>query len=389
MQSKRLTTIIVEPNPGGHRFQAVANVAQIVSRTDDVLLLTSRGAAATDEFNVYLGEFAMRIDDRLPNINPAARTQAAAISALSQELNVSTAVVMDADQVLKRWFAVAWQELRGLSDRKPRIVFMLTRYPARLRITDLVGWRLRFPKGLLAVAAIGTGTVHHVAGFAGRDDMARGWIVRRARDPEICTASAADRVKLRSELDLPQDRRLVGIFGVVEERKNAPMIMDALDAAGLDDVDLVLAGSVQPAVQSWINTLPPQRRARVIVRNGFLSNEILDKHVAAVDAVPIALTNNGPSGIMGKALAAGVPVVTAGSRVRARECRATDGGEVADLKPESIGAALQQVLQRDPGSLRRSSVPPATTEEFVYNLLGINKDGTVQGRSPRKRKHSS
>ena len=38
----------------------------------------------------------------------------------------------------------------------------LTRYPARLALTDLTGWRLRAPKAVLVLAAMLTGTLHRV-----------------------------------------------------------------------------------------------------------------------------------------------------------------------------------------------------------------------------------
>ncbi|MCW2753257.1 MAG: hypothetical protein JWQ32_668 [Marmoricola sp.] len=377
-------TVIVEPDPGGHRFQAVLNVAVEAARHgSEILLLTSYGAQATKAFDVYLADIDLKVDERFDQIYPPTAQIAAAVADLARTGDVDTVVVMDADQSLKKWWLVAGRAFRGLS-HKPRVVFMLTRYPAKLGLTDLVGWKLRIPKAGLALAARATGSLHHVAGFAGRDDMSRGWIVRRARDPEICSAHARDRVALRAALDLPQDRTIVGIYGVIEERKNAPLILDALKSADLD-ADLLLAGGVRPEVWAWVNGLSATDRARVIVRDGFLTNELLDQLVAAVDAVPIALTNNGPSGIMGKALAAGVPVVTAGSVVRARELVATDGGAVADLTPESIGAALRTVLERDPDAPRHNSVPPATIEEFTQNLLGIDAQGRVVGRNPRRR----
>ena len=106
----------------------------------------------------------------------------------------------------------------------------------------------------------------------------------------------------------------------------------------------------------------------------------MDKHVAAVDVVPLALTNNGPSGIMGKAIAAEVPVVTAGSEVRARELVAADAGELADLDADSLGAAIQRVFDRDPDRPRRSKVPSATPEEFAEKLLGVDDRGRVVRR---------
>lgn len=120
-----------------------------------------------------------------------------------------------------------------------------------------------------------------------------------------------------------------------------------------------------------MDSVTPTRHRRILVRNGFLSNEVLDKPVASVDVVPLLMTLNGPSGIMGKALAAGVAVVTAGSGVRARELRAYDGGEIAELDAESIGAAIERVLSRDPNAPRRNTVPPATEEEFAEIILGV------------------
>lgn len=363
-------TVLVEPDPGGHRFQAVANVAEVAARTGEVVLLTSSGATADEAFDVFLADTPLTAIERFDEIYPPTREMAAAVAEQCRTRAVATVVVMDADQSLKRWFYVARREFHGLP-RRPRVVFMLTRYPAKLRLVDRVGWKLRISKSVLALAAMATGTLHRVAGFAGRDDMTPGWLVKRARDPEICTAHSRDRLALRTELGLPEDRTIFGVFGVLTERKNAPLVLDALDAAGID-ADLLLAGKVAPEVWSWLDGLPEEKRSRVIVRDGFLSEDLLDKLVAAVDAAPIALTNNGPSGIMGKALAAGVPVVSAGSEVRARELRATDGGEAAELTPESIGAALGRVLARDPSSARRNTVPPATAEAFASTILGID-----------------
>jgi glycosyltransferase involved in cell wall biosynthesis len=380
------TTVLVEPDPGGHRFQAVANVAQVAARHGDVVLLTSTGARHTRAFVEYLGGTDIRAKEVFDAIYPPTREMAARVADECRAGEVSTVVVMDADQSLKRWWYAAPLALRGVS--RPRVVFMLTRYPAKLRLGDLTGWRLRIPKAVLAVLAMATGSLHRAAGFAGRDDMSTGWIVKRVRDPDVCTAHSRDRAALRAELGLPADRTIAGIFGVISARKHAPLIWEAMATHGVQG-DLLLAGKLDPDVAAWVDSLPQAPRGRVLVRDAFLSNDELDKLVAAVDVVPIALTNNGPSGIMGKALAAGVPVVTAGSEVRARELVATDAGELAELDADSIGAAITRVLDRDPGAPRRNLVPPATVEEFAENLLGIDGDGRVTPRRGRPRRSAS
>jgi glycosyltransferase involved in cell wall biosynthesis len=365
-------TLIVEPDHGGHRFQAVANVAALAARTTDVVLVTSHGASVTDEFRTYLADAKLTVEERFHGIHPPTRELARAVADHARSTDVDQALVMDADQSLKRWWYVAAREFRGLP-RRPRVVFMLTRYPARLGLSDRTGWALRVSKATLALAAMGTRTLHRVAGFAGREDLARGWLVRRARDPAICTAHARDRAALRADLGLPSDRRLVGVFGVIYERKNVPLTVAALRAAG-DDADLLLAGLVKPEVAAWLDAQPAGVRDRIVVRDGFLPNDELDRLVAASDAVVVALTNNGPSGIMGKALAAGVPVVSAGSQVRARELAATGGGVDVPLTVDGIADGLRELLRPGRPAVTGGTVPPATAEGFAAVLLGLDPD---------------
>jgi hypothetical protein len=390
MDDTQTTTLLVEPDPGGHHFQAVGTVAALASRTGPVVLLTSEGASQAPSFGVYLADAVAQgvlvveevFDAKVP---PTAR-MAQAVAQRGRRATgapVATVVLMDADQALKKWWLVAPRHLRRMTP-PPRVVFMLTRYPARLALTDLTGWRLRGPKAILTAVAMATGSLHRAAGFSGREDTAKGWLVKRVRDPHYASAHSRDRAHWRTVLDLPADRHLVGIFGEIGERKNAPLIFDAMRASGLDAV-LVLAGSLDDATRSWVAGLAPDDRSRLVMRDAFLSNDDLDRMVAAVDVVPLALTNNGPSGIMGKAAAAGVPVVTTGSTVREREVRTTGTGLACDFTAESIGAAMREVVA---GSFELPSEPvgsEVTPQEFAMSLLGVEADG----RLPRRRRRGS
>lgn len=281
---------------------------------------------------------------------------------------VSRVVHMDADQALKRWWFVAPRRLRGLPQR-PRVHFMLTRYPARLSPGDLTGWRLRVPKALLVLAARATRTLDRAVGYCGRDDTARGVVVRRVQDPAFSTAHARDREQIRAQHGLPAEDRLVGIFGVLSERRNAPMVLEGLERSGVD-ATLLLAGRLDEDVRAWVGSLSPQRRSRLLVRDAYLDNDELDELVAAVDVVPLALTNNGPSGIMGKAEASGVPVVTAGSTVRAREVEVLGAGLACALTADDLGEAMRRVLDGEVVVRTGTTDPWEAVRRYTDLVLG-------------------
>src|SRR5690606_12941121 len=59
-------TVIIEPDPGGHRFQAVANVARVAARSGPVVLLTSDVAVADPAFKVLLGDLEVALEVEQP-----------------------------------------------------------------------------------------------------------------------------------------------------------------------------------------------------------------------------------------------------------------------------------------------------------------------------------
>lgn len=359
-------TFIVEPNPGGHRFQYVGHVAAAAAKTGRVVVLTSTGARERAEFDNYLAHLPVELEEPFDGPLPPTGELARVIARRCSGEDDATVVVMDVDQMIKRWWLDAPRAFRG--QRRPRVIVLFTRIPARLSLTDKLGWAYRISKTALTLLAFATRSVHRALYIAGRDDLATGWLLKRVRDPAICTAHADDRAAIRERLGLPADRNLVGILGGVNARKNVPLVLQAVTAAG-PDVDLLLAGAVSDDVAQFLAALTPQQRQRVIVRDEFLSNEELDQHVAATDVVAIA-QNNGPSGIMGKAVAAGVPVLTAGSKVRARECAALHAGLHTEFTADALAAGIRHLITAPAPGTRNQQLLP-TGEEFAEVILGI------------------
>lgn len=376
-------TVIVDPDPAGHHLQAVANVARVAAETGRVVLLTLQGVEEWPSYGAYLGDldFPLEVREVFPDRVMGSQAMIDAVADLRTELartggTVSTVVLMDADQALKDWFWRGRRNRRRLFGPRVagRVVLMLTRYPARARLTDPWLYKLKLPKALLTALALLTGAAQRVVGFAGRDDLSAGALVKRLRDPDVCEAHSRDRVALRERHGLPVDRQIVGVFGVISERRNVPLIWESMQAAGVD-ADLLLAGAQDDDVRAWVEATAAANPGKVHIFDAFLPNQLIDELVAASDVAPIALTNNGPSGIMGKAIAAGVPVVTAGSVVRAAEVKAAGCGLAAELTPASLGGAIKQVLASE--GTRESRIPPATPEEFARNLLGVDAQGRV------------
>jgi glycosyltransferase involved in cell wall biosynthesis len=359
--------VLVEPNPGGHRFQYVRH---LVRAQPDAVVLTSAGATSTPEFASYLGDEPVEALERYSTIEPPTRELVSVVADLARERAVDTVVVMDADQALKRWWLEAPRAFRTLPNR-PRVIFLLTRYPARLTLGDRLGWLHRISKASLSELAQARRSLARTVSLAGRDDPAPGRLVHRAQDPALCDASSADRAALREKLDLPASAIIVGILGTVSDRKNVPMVAEAVRAVG-DGTRLLLAGQLDPFVSTWLADQPPALREVLIVRDEYLSNEQLDAYVAASDIVSIAQDNNGPSGIMGKALAAGVPVLTAGSLVRERELTAAGpwAGRATALTVDATADGLRALIRDRDAFTPADRTLLASPEAFAARVLG-------------------
>jgi glycosyltransferase involved in cell wall biosynthesis len=367
-------TLVVEPDHNGHRFQAVANTARFAARSDEIVLLTSKGASATERFQAFLGDVDLKVEERLDAIYPTTRDLVRAVADLCRTYDVRRVVVMEADQFIKRWWYVAPPTLRRLT-RRPQVIFFVNRYPTRIRFADRHDWLHLVSKAWLTLLGYLTGALDRVGCFAGREDLSQGLLLKRVRGPAICQAHSRDRAEIRARLGLPADRRLAAIVGVIDARKCLPMVFDAVRASG-PDLDLLLGGRFEPEQAAWYEALDEQARQRIVVRNEFLSDQVLDELVAASDVVAVAQLNKGPSGIMGKALAAEVPVVTAGSAVRASEVRGTKGGLAAELSVDGLADAFRILGRRGVWTVDAGATPPATAEVFAAAILGEQLDGT-------------
>lgn len=147
------------------------------------------------------------------------------------------------------------------------------------------------------------------ASMLGKSDVA---------DPVVLHRDLAVLSRLRADLDLTPGLFWIAIVGGLDRRKNLETVTDALTLglSGCDPIGVVLLGRVAPDYAAAVDGLVERLRlAGVEVRchDEFVTAERLDATIELVDAVVVAYSNRGPSGIAARAAALGTLVLAAGS----------------------------------------------------------------------------
>jgi glycosyltransferase involved in cell wall biosynthesis len=175
----------------------------------------------------------------------------------------------------------------------------------------------------------------------------------------------------RVEHLLPE-RLWFGVFGNITSRKNLDLIARALaDSRWSDQYGLLVAGQLSQEEYSRCEAalaLMQQSGVQLILKTGLLSATELDTAIGAVQAVVVAHSTDGPSGIVGKAFALNTFVVAAGAPVLEAElARFPDAGLFVSLDRQSLLEGVDHV--RDSLSNTRPAKRFADRNEFSRALL--------------------
>lgn len=168
----------------------------------------------------------------------------------------------------------------------------------------------------------------------------------------------------------PMRQATVGVVGRIDERKNLPLLVDALLAGPETDLVLVIAGEFTLAVeQAWPAMQETLERAGIdVIRvQGRLPEGDLDYIISTLDVVVLLHSNEGPSGVLGKALVAGRRCLVGGARSLRRDAERVDHPGVlwAPLQIDRVSSSLRRVLASPPPP----PVPTVRAENFVSRLL--------------------
>jgi glycosyltransferase involved in cell wall biosynthesis len=329
-----MRTLIVEDNPDGHRLMYVSVLVESATALGhEVHLALPQGVEDDALFDVHLRD----LHCNPPPIRHALVGEAsvAVVCQLSREIGSDLCVVPDGDVLATE---VAWRGWKGSGalsalvmrdPLRPEVPADIPRQGVKLAMLVLASLR-RVRLSVLSETPR-SGRWMRWSNYA--PDPIRLWT-----DPSTATA-------LRDELNLGPGR-WIGVLGRVTERKNLPLVAEAIMESGLTDLGLVIAGQIDPDLVPELEVVAGRLRTAgfgVRVVDRLFSNPEFDALVGLVDCVVAAHSNRGPSGISLRAVAAGTRAVVAHRKGR-------DDSSVwpmhVDLDVGSVAAALSTALAR-------------------------------------------
>jgi hypothetical protein len=353
-------TLIVEFDGGGHRLYHVRLVADLALRRGHrVCVLIGDTDTMRRHIDTHLGPLLGRLE-----LIDAPDTTWSTVEQTARRLDADVTVVAEADRFLtslvrrRGWKGAGLLSLMvmrtNISNSAGRLRWLVASV-VKQACMRLVA---RMPSVQLRVLRSGL--------WAGRSPWAP------ARDPVGFVAAAEDINAIRNRWSLDPEHHWYGIIGTVTQNKHADLVASAL--AGTSDAGscgLLLAGLVDGPVRDQLPGIRAELEsagAELRVVDELLSDTDLDAAIGAVDTLVLAYSHNGPSGTLGKALAAGTRIVAAGSPAIREDCAAVpDAAEWVDLDVPQLAGALARARLRP----RPEPMVIATEEEFAEALLPV------------------
>lgn len=193
----------------------------------------------------------------------------------------------------------------------------------------------------------------------------------------------ADRTAARRALDLPDDRRVFLFYGGGYRRKGLALAVEAMLAMNEKTSAFLLCAGRQPddpGIAQGLERLAGQGRAHVI--NRYISNDEERQLFAASDVVLLPYRHHfGISGVLVRAIGAGLPVIASDEQLLGRLVREHDLGILFwSGDRAALQAAMKQMAQTSDAEMAhwqaaaRAAAPNWTREAFRAALTGAFDD---------------
>ena len=170
-----------------------------------------------------------------------------------------------------------------------------------------------------------------------------------APDPVSFGATQDSAEQFRVLHQMGRERYWYAVIGALDARKNIDLVATALQGLGAE-AGLLLAGVMSPEAEMRSRKALEELSATgvALIRiNRLLTDEEIDNAVLAADCVFLAHSNEGSSGILGKAAVAGTRVIAAGARsLRIDADNLPEICEWVPLDAQALGIAAKSGLGR-------------------------------------------
>lgn len=357
----RSRVLIVERNPTGHRLMYVALLARAaVGQGSQVTLALSRECLRSGEFVTHLEPIREHVD-----VLEASFDSLSSMTRSAAALGARRVVVPDGDAFIGQ---AVMKHRAGAQDICVTLLCMRSQSRSDLR----AGLRLGAKNAVKRLARHRSGVeVFDLVSSATRTPGR--WQVP---DPVSLTAGPDDVERFRRAHRIGTDRFWFSVIGAITPRKNPELVISALEGLGTPNVGLLLVGRLAPELEAGVRAGVERLLALGIeVRRipGPLDEQDFDAAVSASDCCVLAHDNEGPSGIFGKATAAGRRIVAAGAESLRLDCEMSSATTIwCRLDRQRLTEAMRRIMTADDRQ-DHDSYRAAPTTSFTDPLLGSRR----------------
>jgi glycosyltransferase involved in cell wall biosynthesis len=353
--------LIAQPNSDGHRLYYVRLIAErALARGNHVHLLlggsTEPDGTAASSFDTFLADLIDQVTVERRDVVDLRTAREVA-----NDIHATLTIFPDGDLLLLKvvcnrgWRGAGRLSLLVMREGLPPAVSLVQAFTNVLKRLVMRLAR-RLPGISLAVLRSQT------------DTRASAFTV--APDPVTMSATQSSIARARRDFNLDPDVYWFAIVGALSARKNIPTVVAALQETAGAKVGLLLAGRCDDETRSAVRDLEANSDPALIqlnVHNRILTDVEIDSVVSAVDCVVLAHSNEGPSGLLGKAAAAGTRIVASGAVSLKRDVQALPG--LATWVPLEV-SAMSLELARVAGTERgRPAITPGH-DLFLNAIIG-------------------
>jgi glycosyltransferase involved in cell wall biosynthesis len=342
---------IIEWRPLGHRMTYVASIVRVANDAGiNVVLWTTPQVLETDEFDAQLSGFISN-GQLTTNTSSQLGNPRGLLTALGEIRRQDRAAILpEADRYLHLL-------LLGLvSGQLPRNTTAIVMRPPRAVSGRWRGWLGSIVKTALVVVLVMSRRVDvQLLEDPLAEDGERLWTGPLKRESlrldDPCSLLDIESGELPVELQF-RTRRVasLALVGVIDHRKNVPLIIRAWQLAAPPDAALIIAGKQSPSVSSWLAEAEPLPE-NVILINRYLSESEVRGILEQSNGILTLYDGGLSSGVMVAAAAVGRWVIVLEGTRTGRVAAQKGFGLVCKPSPPALADAML-------GALSNTSKPP-------------------------------